>query len=68
MRVRSYRLLALGGLGASARGVGAGTAVGLNVRAGGLVLRHSLVGVSGSTVTANTHRHVDGLLWRAVER
>ena len=40
-RATRYNLLALGGLGAAARRVGAGAAVGLDVRAGGLVLLHS---------------------------
>ena len=36
-------LLAFGGLGAAARGVGAGAAVGLDVCAGSFVLLHSAV-------------------------
>ena len=41
VRVLGERLLALGWLSAAARGVGAGAAVGLDVRAGSFVLQHS---------------------------
>ena len=63
VRVLGERLLALGWLSAAARGVGAGAAVGLDVRAGSLVLSGY---VSSDTVSPHpialmtgTHRHVD---------
>ena len=57
---RFKRLLAFGGLGAAARGVSAGATVGLDVRAGSLVLWYGSVDILRNTcTTTNTYRHVE---------
>ena len=61
VRVLEEHLLALGGLGAAARGVGAGAAVGLDVCASSLVLLIDVVSdvPHGDVRAVDTYRHVE---------